>query len=428
LQAPYALISFMKNHLGLEDDDLVPGGRYHKLQDFLHFPRPRGHEHLARSPLEPLPHPTLSSASSVLEAVAKKDQLLHFPYQSYGTVLRFFQEAAEDPGVRRIWITLYRVGEDSEVLRSLIQAARRGVEVTAFVEVKARFDEARNLKWAAEMEAAGVGVFYSKPGIKVHAKICLVSREEQGVLVKYAYLGTGNFNEATARVYADQSLLTADPRLTRDVEEVFRYLWEDGDEPECRHLLVAPFTLRRGLVELIDREIRSAEQGGIAGMALKMNSLEDRDLIDRIYAASQAGVRVNLVVRGICCLRPGLPGVSQNVRGRSILDRFLEHARIFRFVNGGSPQMLLSSADFMKRNMDRRIEVAFPVYDEDIRQEMERLLHFQLSDNTKARILDPDQANHYVGRRVGEPRVEAQEDFYHWLEQELESRSGGPGP
>jgi polyphosphate kinase len=311
------------------------------------------------------------------------------------------------------------------VVKTLLRAAERGIDVRAFVEVKARFDEARNLGWAGEMEAAGVNVFYSKPGIKVHAKIALVSRETDDGMEHFAYLGTGNFNESTARVYADHGLLTADPRLTLEVEEVFRFLWEEVESPNCVNLLVAPTTLRDRLFEHIEQEIRNAQAGVVAGMALKMNSLEDRDMIDHLYRASQAGVRINLVVRGVCCMRPNLPKWSENVKARSIVDRFLEHARIFRFVNGGSTRMYLASADFMKRNLDRRVEVAFPVFDPDLREEMERFLHFQLSDNTKARILDSEQSNHYVGRRVGEPRVEAQEGFFRWLEEELHRHSKG---
>jgi len=427
LQAPYGLISFMKDHLGLEDDDLVPGGRYHKLQDFFQFPKPPGFSHLVRAPLEPLSHPTLRAAGSILAAVSERDRILHFPYQSFDYVIRFLREAAQDPLVRRIWITLYRVARDSEVVKALIEAARQGKEVSAFVEVKARFDEARNLKWAGEMEAAGVTVFYSKPGIKVHAKMALVTREEDGVHRHYAYLGTGNFNESTARIYADHGLLTADPRLTDDAEEVFRFLWEEIEIPECRHLLVAPNSLRQEMTRLIQEEVKNAEGGSIAGMALKMNSLEDSGMVDLLYDAGRSGVRINLIIRGICSMRPELPGFAKNVRGRSIVDRFLEHARVFRFVNGGAPLLYLSSADLMKRNLDRRIEVAFPIFDRQAREELEHFLHLQLSDNTKARVLDPDQVNNYVGRRVGEPRVEAQDSFYRWLQDGLSSREGSRG-
>jgi polyphosphate kinase len=419
LQAPYSLISFMKEQLELEDEDLVPGGRYHNLQDLFQFPKPLRIDHLVRPPSEPLGHPGLDGAPSIIDAVRDRDRILHFPYQSYGYVTRFLEEAAQDPAVHRIWITLYRVAEDSAIVQSLIKAARRGADVTAFVEVKARFDEARNLGWAEEMEEAGVRTVYSKPGIKVHAKIALLSRKEGDQDRSYAYLGTGNFNEKTAQVYADHGLLTADTRLTKDVEQVFRFLWQEIDIPACEHLLVAPFTLRTGLETLINAEANRAKTGGIAGMVLKINGLEDTGMIDLLYESSQAGVRTNLIVRGICRMRPGLPGLADNVKARSIVDRFLEHARIYRFMNGGQPLLFLSSADIMKRNLDRRVEVAFPIFDPQVREELEHSLQLQLSDNTKARVLDPDQENNYVGRRAGEPRVEAQQGFYEWLEDGL---------
>ncbi len=421
LQAPYALVAFMKEYLDLEDEDLVPGGRYHNLNDLFHFPRPRrGGTGLVRRSLEPLPHPSLQKAPSILGAVAEKDRILHFPYQSYEYVIRFLEEAAEDPAVDRIWITLYRVAEGSAVVRALMEAARRGARVTAFVEVKARFDEARNLDWAEEMARAGVHTVYSMPGVKVHAKLALLSRQEGDNQRFYAYLGTGNFNENTARVYADHGLLTADARLTEEVHLVFRHLCKEVEAPEFRHLLVAPFQLRDRLEEMVREEMVRATKGDFSGMVLKMNGLEDEDIIDLLYYAGAAGVRIQLLVRGICRLRPGLPRWGENITGRSIVDRFLEHARIFRFVNGADPLLYLSSADLMKRNLDRRVEVAFPIYDPDVRQELDHFLHLQISDNTKARVLDMDQENHYVGRRAGEPRVEAQEGFYRWLEARAE--------
>jgi polyphosphate kinase len=420
LQAPYGLISFLKEHFHLEDEDLVPGGRYHSLEDLASFPRPRVTEGLVRSPLPPLPHPGLEKVPSILEALKEKDRILHFPYQSFDYVTGFLREAAADPEVDRICITLYRVAEHSEVVRELMNAARRGAQVTAFVEVKARFDEAQNLQWADEMADAGVKTLFSMPGLKVHAKIALVSRREEDGRRLYAYLGTGNFNEITARFYCDHGLLTADPRLTHDVEEVFRFLLQETDDPKCKHLLVAPFALRESLHRMISAEAAGAEKRDPAGMVLKMNSLEDEKIMDEIMDAGAVGVHTNLVIRGICRLRLGAYAAQGGVRARSIVDRFLEHARIFRFVNGGCPRLFLSSADLMKRNLDHRIEVAVPIYDPEVREELEHLLHLQLSDNTKARVLEGSQENHYVGRRAGEPRVEAQEAFYRWLEDRLE--------
>ncbi len=422
VQAPYALVAFMRRHLGLEDEDLVPGGRYHRLEDLATFPRPRNVGGLVREVLAPLPHPTLEGAPSILAAVAGKDHILHLPYQSFDYVVRFLEEAAGDPAVERIWITLYRVAEDSAVVRALIRAARRGIPVLALVEVQARFDEERNLRWAQEMADAGVRTLYGMPGMKVHAKMALVSRREGGESRLYAYLSTGNFNEHTARVYGDHGLFTADPRLTQDALEVFQYLSQEIPQPACRHFLVAPFSMRRRLLEHLAAEGARARSGTIAGAVVKLNSLEDTGMIDALYEAGQGGLRVNLIVRGICRLRAGLPGLGEGIRGRSIVDRFLEHARMFRFVNGGSPLLYLSSADLMKRNLDRRVEIAFPIYDPQAREELEHFLHLQLSDNTKARVLDADQENQYVVRRAGEPRVEAQEAFYRWLEARLPPR------
>ena len=416
LQAPYALISFLKDHLGLEDEDLVPGGRYHNLQDLVDFPRPREAGALVRESLPPLPHPSLSPAESIFSVMAEKDQILHFPYHSFQPVIRFLEEAARDPEVREIWVTLYRVAQDSEVIKALIRAAKNGVRVMAFVEVKARFDEARNLKWAQEMAEAGVHTLYSMPGIKVHAKLALVSRGEGAERERFAYLGTGNFNEKTAQLYCDHGLLTCDPRLTEDVEEVFRFLWQEVEEPACDHLLVAPFSLREGLTDLIQNEISAAQRREPAGLVLKMNSLEDRKMMEWLLQAGAARVPTNLIIRGICRLPLGPQGRMGPLKARSIVDRYLEHARIFRFVNRGQPVVLLSSADLMKRNLDRRVEVAFPIFDPDIREELDQFLHFQLSDNTKARVLDASLSNLYVGRRVGEPRIEAQAAFREWLE------------
>ena len=420
LQAPYGLVSFLKEHLRLEDEDLVPGGRYHNLGDLSQFPRPRFVDGLERPPFAPLPHPALEGAPSILRAMEEKDRILHFPYQAFDYVTRFLEEAAADPRVDRIWITLYRVAKGSEVVQALIKAARRGAEVTAFVEVKARFDEARNLQWAEEMAEAGVQTLYSMPELKVHAKLALVSRVEGEGNRFYAYLGTGNFNENTARVYCDHGLLTTDPKLTRDVEEIFRFLLGEVESPACEHVLLAPLALRDSITGMIRGEAERARQGLPAGMVLKMNSLADERIMDELFDAGAAGVHTNLVVRGICRMRLGVSREFRSVRARSIVDRFLEHARIFRFVNGGATRLFLSSADFMTRNLDHRVEVAFPIFDPDVREELEEYLHFQLSDNTKARVLEGDQPNHYVGRRVGEPRIEAQDAFHRWLEDRLE--------
>jgi polyphosphate kinase len=357
----------------------------------------------------------LADAPSVLDAVAERDHLLHLPYQSFQPVLRFLEEAGNDPTVDEIWITLYRVARDSEVVNALLKAAARGKKVTAFLELKARFDEESNLNYGERLAAAGVRTLYSLPGLKVHAKLALVVRRagstEPPLL---AYLSTGNFNEQTARIYADHGLFTADPRLTTEVRRVFAYLAGEKKNPRFRHLLVAPMELRKRLYQRIAAETSAAEAGKACGMILKMNSLEDRKIIRRLYDASNAGVPIRLIVRGICCAAPGQKGLSENIEARSIVDRFLEHARIFLFHERGRETLYLSSADWMNRNLTYRVEVAFPIYDAELRRELRALLDLQLADNVKARRIDSDNSNEYI--RSDGPPVRAQRDFYRYLE------------
>jgi polyphosphate kinase len=323
LRSPFALAELLKYRLDLNNSDMVPGGRYHNLNDLFGFPD-FGKQHLRYEPMPPVSHPGLTGSKSMLDAIAAGDHLLHFPYQSYDPVIRFFEEAAEDEAVEEIWVSLYRVAKDSAIAAALISAQRRGKRVTAFVEVKARFDEASNLYWAEQMEQAGVRVLYSMPGLKVHAKIALVLRREGEALRGYAFLGTGNFNEKTARHYGDIALLTADKRLTGDVEQVFGFLNGERTQSPFDHLLVAPFAMRKGFYRLIDAEIERARAGEEAAVLLKMNSLEDEKIIRRLYKASNAGVRIQIVVRGICRLIPGVPGQSERIEVISIVDRFLE--------------------------------------------------------------------------------------------------------
>lgn len=407
---PKEVMKIVRKTLDLRDEDLFAGWRYHNFSDLFRFPFPDMPE-LFYDPLPPLPHPVLSDAENLFGVIAERDRMLHFPYHSYEPVLRFLKEAATDPAVDAICITLYRVADNSAVARTLIEGARNGKEVTAFVEVKARFDEESNIYWAGEMEEAGVRVLYSFPGLKVHAKLCLVTRREGEGIRRYAYLSTGNFNEKTAAVYCDHALLTADTRLTDEVDRVFRFLSGQESAPAFEHLLVAPFTLRPRLVELIDREIANARAGKPAAILLKLNALEDREMVAKLYEAGAAGVQVRLIVRGICCLKPGVPGLSENIRGISIVDRFLEHGRIYLFHNNGDEEWYVASADWMTRNLSRRVEVAFPIRDESIRRELRALLRLQWEDNVKARILDADMSNRY---RTGDPDnpVRAQKESY----------------
>ena len=412
--APHGLVELLKGWFDLQEEDLVEGARYHNLKDLLEFPRFRL-ANLSYPKLPPLSHPVLEEAPSLLETIASKDQIVHFPYQKFDYVVRFLQEAADDPHVESVWITLYRTAERSAVVEQLIRAADAGKQVTAFVEVKARFDEASNLHWAERMEQAGIRTLYSFPDLKVHSKLALIGRRENGENRWYAYLGTGNFNENTARIYADHGLLTADPRLTEDVREVFAFLSGDESEPTFKHLLVAPFQMRKRFYELIDREVEAVQEGRTGRMILKMNSLEDPKIIRRLYDASEEGVDVEIIVRGICCLVPGVAGQSERIAARSIVDRFLEHARLFIFHNDGDELYFLASADWMTRNLSRRVEVGFPIFDEDVRRELRHILELQRSDNTKARIIDAEQTNPYVERGDDGEAVRAQTDTYEYL-------------
>lgn len=415
---PDNILRRLREGLELEDEDLVVGGRYHNLSDLWTLPRPDDPA-LSDPPFPPLPHPELARAPSLFEAVAARDRLLHFPYQRYDPVVRLFEEAAADGTVEEVWATLYRVATDSAVVQALIAAAEAGKRVEVFVEVKARFDEENNLTWAGRMEEAGVRVHYSMPGLKVHAKLALIGRRERGDLRYYGYFGTGNFNERTARVYADHALLSADGRLTSEARRVFAFLTGEEEKPTFEHLLVAPFTLRKGIRRLIDREVAHAEEGRRGAIYAKMNALEDDAVIEALYEADRAGVDVRLMVRGILRLVPGVEGLSEGIRARSIVDRFLEHARVWRFHNDGDPVLYLASADWMKRNLSRRVEVAFPIYDEALRAELDHLLDLQWADDTKARVLDAAQSNAY--HRPAEPRgIRAQFDTYRLLAERVE--------
>ena len=392
---PQSTLSFLKQRLDIAEEDVIEGWRYHNLNDFFSFPR-FGRDDLAYEPMPPLPHPEMDALPSIMAAIREHDRLLHVPYQSFDYVIRFLEEAAEDPDVEGLWITLYRIADDSAVAKALVRAAEQGKQVTAFVEAKARFDEATNLRWAERMEEAGVNVLYSMPGIKVHSKLALVARREDEACAYYAYLGTGNFNEETARVYSDLAVLTADPRLCEEVRKVFAFLEKEDEEPTFEHLLMAPLYLRDAFNRLIDREIENAEAGKDAWILAKMNSLEDPNIIERLYKASQAGVKVRMIVRGFSCLVPGVEGVSENITITSIVDRFLEHARVYVFCNDGDEELYLASADWMKRNLNRRVEVAFPLYDPALIREVRTLLDFQLADNVRARLIDEQQTNPFV--------------------------------
>ena len=422
---PHAMVTRLTTHFKLSEGDLIEGGRYHNLNDLVSLPV-GGRPDLEFPPMEALSHPTLEGGVPVLDLIRAKDRLLHFPYQSYGNVIRLLEEAASDPDVDAIWISLYRVSKKSEVVKALIKAVENGKDVMAFVEVQARFDEELNLEWAERMERAGVRVIHGTKDLKVHAKLCLIRRREGDEKRLYALLATGNFNEGTARFYSDHGLMTADPRLTEEVERVFRRLSGEEIEPDFEHLLVAPHHLRDRFNTLIDAETEAARQGRPSGITAKMNSLQDRGIIDKLYEASGAGVPVRLVIRGICCLRPGIEGLSSSIEATSVVDRFLEHSRMFLFHADGAEKLYLSSADWMTRNLDRRVEVAFPIYDPDVRTELLHVLDLQCADNTKARIIDEHQRNEFATEIHGATgaTVRSQFDTYEYLSELLADHPG----
>ena len=409
---PPEALRALKQKTGITDEALVEGSRYHNFRDFFGFPD-FDNDAFRYPPRPALPHPSLPRTGSLLAAIGQRDHLLHPPYQSFDYVTRLLREAATDPRVSAISITLYRVASKSEVVKALLKAAKNGKQVTAVVELKARFDEESNLFWADKLKRAGAHVVLTPPELKVHSKLLLITRREADETTRqYAYFSTGNFNESTADLYTDHGLFTANPALTHEAAQVFDYLRDQSVAPELHQLLVAPFGLRPGLNALIDHEIKQAKKGHEAYIILKVNAVEDDGMIAKLYEASQAGVRVELIVRGIGRLVPGQPGVSDNIRQRGLVDRFLEHSRVYVFAHGGHEKVYVSSADWMTRNLDRRVEVAFPILDETLRAEVRQLLDFQRHDNVKARDFD----NQFIAAATaGEKPLQAQEATYKWL-------------
>ena len=410
-EMPKEVLRAIKQKTGITDEELVEGSRYHNFRDFFGFPdfdEPAFHY----PPRPALPHPTLPRTGSLLAAIAQRDHLLHLPYQSFDYVTRLLREAATDARVSAISITLYRVASKSAVVKNLIKAAKRGKQVTVVMELKARFDEESNLFWADKLKRAGAHVIFTPPELKVHSKLLLIARREADETTRqYAYFSTGNFNESTAELYTDHGLFTANPELTQEASAVFGYLRDQSVVPELKQLLVAPFGLRTGLNELIDYEIKQAKKGKEAYIILKVNAVEDEAMICKLYDASRAGVCIELIVRGIGRLVPGQPGLSENIHQHGIVDRFLEHSRVYVFAHGGTEKVFVSSADWMTRNLDRRVEVAFPILNEELRAEVRYLLDLQRHDNVKAR----DFENAFVPVAAGEKPLRAQEATYAWL-------------
>lgn len=412
---PEDFLQFVCQAFGITSDDLVQGGRYNNLQDLAKLPNPKGKE-LEQLVPAPMRIPFLDETGSVFKAVKKRDILLHFPYQSFDYLIRFLMEAAFDPKVDEIKITQYRVAENSAVINTLISAAQNGKKVTVFVELKARFDEENNMSTAERMEQAGIRIIYSIPGLKVHAKVAVILRKDTADGNKrrdFAYLSTGNFNEKTARIYSDMALLTSNADLIKDINKVFAVLEGKLREPTFHHLLVARFNMVPELTRMIHREVEHVKAGRKGRIVLKMNGLHDQNMIDELYYASENGVEIDLIVRGICCLVPNQP-YSANIKVTRIVDMFLEHSRIWYFYNDGEEELYLTSADWMRRNLSRRIETAFPIWDSSIKQCIIDILKIQLQDNVKACLLDEQLRNNFK-RDSQEEKVRAQLAIYDYL-------------
>lgn len=412
---PDDFLAFVCEAFGITTDDLVLGGRYNNLQDLIKLPNPRGKELEQQIPV-PMRIPFLDEMGSVFRAVKKKDILLHFPYQSFDYLIRFLMEAAFDPKVDEIKITQYRVAENSAVINTLISAAQNGKKVTVFVELKARFDEENNMSTAERMEQAGIRIIYSIPGLKVHAKVAVILRkdtEDGNKRRDFAYLSTGNFNEKTAKIYSDMALLTSNAEIITDINKVFAILEGKLQEPTFRHLLVARFNMVPELTRMIHREIEHVKAGRDGRIILKMNGLHDQNMINELYNASENGVKIDLIVRGICCLVPNQP-YSANIRVTRIVDMFLEHSRIWYFYNDGQEDLFLTSADWMRRNLNRRIETAFPILIPDIKTDILNILKIQLQDNVKACFIDENLCNNF--KKNDDPvKVRAQLAIYEYL-------------
>lgn len=411
---PPAMVQTLVRKLKIQGHDAVmSGGRYYNFKDFIGFPNV-GRKHLVNKPLPALKCREFRDSPSSFDAIRRRDILLYFPYHSFSHVTEFVRQASFDPAVVSIKMNVYRVASLSRIIYSLMDAASNGKKVTVIIELRARFDEAANIEWAKTMTDAGINVEFGVPNLKVHSKLCLVTRREGSQLVQYAHVGTGNFNEKTATIYTDFSLLTANPDITNEVAMVFDFIRQPYLRVKFNHLLVSPLNARRGLYSMIDNEIANARQGLAASLILKINNLVDKGLINRLYGASRAGVKIDIIVRGMCSLVPGVPGVSDNIRAISIVDRHLEHPRVLVFHNNGQPRVFISSADWMTRNLDFRIEVATPVLDPTLKKRIMDILTIQLSDTTKARVLDQTQSNHYV-ERGNRRKIRSQAAIYDYL-------------
>lgn len=410
-------LAFLKEKMNIEDtDSVIPGGRYHNRRDYMGFPS-LGRKDLLYDKIIPLPVKGLSIEGSILESIAKKDYLQYTPYHTFTYILKFLREAALDPKVRTIKITVYRLASNSQVAASLINAVKNGKQVTVQIELQARFDEEANIEYAEQLQAEGVKLIFGVPGLKVHSKICLIEREEGDDIKRYGFISTGNFNESTARIYTDYTLFTAHEPILKELNKVFDFFETTYKINKYKHLIVSPHYTKNAFMKLIDVEIANAILGKEAYIKIKMNSFTSYKMVDKLYEASRAGVKIQLIIRGICCLVPGIKGMSENIQAISVIDKFLEHTRLFAFANGGNTKMYISSADWMTRNLDYRVEVGCPIYDEDIKKELMDSFEICWNDNMKARIFNEKQDNVY--RKTTPPKIRSQFATYDYYAKDL---------
>lgn len=418
-QIPEDLLRYLLKQLRvITTENIIPGSRYHNFKDFINFPA-LGRNELRYKIPHPLAHPRFRPGRSIFDVIREADVLLNFPYQSFHHIIDLLREASIDPRVLSIHTTLYRVARNSNIVNALINAVKNGKKVTVIMELQARFDEENNIYWANRLQEEGATVIFGVPNLKVHSKLFLITRKEDGKPVHYAHIGSGNLNENTATIYTDATLLTADKRITSEVAQIFGFYNDNLHHGHYKHLLVSPFTMRKKFVQLINKEIDEAKEGRRAEIFIKINNLVDRDMIAKLYEASKAGVKIRIIVRGTCSLIPAVPGFSENIEAISIVDKFLEHARVFIFHNGGEEKYFISSADWMTRNLDHRSETATPVYDERSRRQLREILEIQWKDNRKARIINRKQDNQYKENNLRP--VRAQDEIHAFLEKQAQA-------
>ncbi|HHF2920153.1 TPA: polyphosphate kinase 1 [Vibrio diabolicus] len=411
---PPQMLEFLCNKLNISNyDNLIPGGRYHNFKDFIAFPNV-GREYLENKPLPPMKCADFEGYANSFDAIKAKDILLYYPYHTFDHISELVRQASFDPKVLSIKINIYRVAKDSRLMNSLIDAVHNGKNVTVVVELQARFDEEANIEWSKVLTEAGVHVIFGAPGLKIHSKLLMISRREGEEIIRYAHIGTGNFHEKTARIYTDFSLLTADQEITNEVRNVFGYIENPYRPVKFSHLMVSPRNSRTQIYRLIDNEIANAKLGKKAALTIKVNNLVDKGIVNKLYGASTAGVKINMIIRGMCSLVPGIEGISDNIRIISIVDRFLEHPRVVITHNDGDPQVYISSADWMTRNIDHRIEVAAPVRDPRLKQRIIDITNIHFTDTVKARFIDKEMSNAYVPRG-NRKKVRSQIAIYDYL-------------